>query len=437
MDWSEAATYVPPGTGLLAVLAALAILVLRPSSRVHRAFALMFGLEGLRLVVRAVQPGDPQWAIALGQLAPYLFIARPFTLLWFGLAFRAQQRGGTVPRSVAISIAAGATLLELWYAPIPHDTLPWNLASWAGDLTYAALGFWLILQARIAVGTARRRALLLAGVAWCFFPLAFTLHLWIPDLMPPPARTGLDIAVDVATLLIVALGIGSATTMLRDSDARVAAQARVGLGLLVVPVATVAGLWLAAVTWPIPDVRPWMIAIMGGWFACTFAIMAYTLLRGDVFGMEHRLKVTFSRSVVASFFVAVFLVVSKLVENFVGAVFGTQWVVGAVVAGIFLFALTPLQRLSDRLAGGLMPGARAPDEMAPKERLAAYREQAETAWSDGVMGVKERRMLDGARAALRLDLAQATAIEQEVVRTLGSRLASAADLKPRLVVQQG
>lgn len=148
-------------------------------------------------------------------------------------------------------------------------------------------------------------------------------------------------------------------------------------------------------------------------------LMAYGILRAQLFDIDVRIKWTLSRGSVAAVFVAVFFVVSESAQTLLQNRWGTF--AGIAATAVLVFAMTPLQRAADRLADAAMPNTRPVRELSHVERVDLYREQVRVAWSDGSLSLKERRMLDVARERLRLGAEEAERLEKEAVAVASAR----------------
>lgn len=159
--------------------------------------------------------------------------------------------------------------------------------------------------------------------------------------------------------------------------------------------------------------------IEGFWFLGTLLtvsilILAYALLRWQLFDFELRLKLTLRRGTVAGIFIAVFFVIAEVASNFLAGQAG--YAVGGVAAGLLLFAIRPLERVAEGLADRAMPGVDASPAYAQFKKLEVYRAALESALEDdGRIDERERRMLDTLRAKLAIHAADAAAIEAELV----------------------
>lgn len=142
------------------------------------------------------------------------------------------------------------------------------------------------------------------------------------------------------------------------------------------------------------------------------AVLAYSILRLQLFDIEIKLRWGISRSALVFVFLAVFFVVDQLIEAIAGEALGT--VAGAVASGLLLFALHPLQKMTERIGAAALPHARADDNRYILERKReTYRNAYATAWADGKLTPKDMRLLQQMREALALPDREIVAIERE------------------------
>jgi hypothetical protein len=151
------------------------------------------------------------------------------------------------------------------------------------------------------------------------------------------------------------------------------------------------------------------------WSVVFAAVVAFALLRHRLFGLDSAVKFTVSRSTIVATFLAMFFVVSKIVETVAQEAFatdGTVWgaLVGAVAAGLLLFAIRPLERLGERVADTVLPGHRTPEM---ERKLRHYHEHVQLVWSDGLMGIRERSLLEKLRVKLGISPEDALRIEAQ------------------------
>lgn len=137
------------------------------------------------------------------------------------------------------------------------------------------------------------------------------------------------------------------------------------------------------------------------------------LLRDQLFDFDVKLKLGVKRTTVAGAFIAVFFVASQLIEQFTTGTFGLLG--GAIVAGLLLFAMHPLQRAAERVADATVPGAVATPAYLAFRKVEVYRAQVESSRADdGRIDERERAFLDRLRANLGLTTDDAAAVERDV-----------------------
>lgn len=93
-------------------------------------------------------------------------------------------------------------------------------------------------------------------------------------------------------------------------------------------------------------------SVIGGIRVITAAILGYAIVKHQLLGIDVKVRWTISKSTVAAAFIAVFFVASEGAQ----LLFGRQnELVGLAAAGALVFAMSPLQRLADRLAVKAVP----------------------------------------------------------------------------------
>jgi hypothetical protein len=146
------------------------------------------------------------------------------------------------------------------------------------------------------------------------------------------------------------------------------------------------------------------------------ACLAYAILRHQMFDVDVKLKLTLRRGTIVGVFLAAFFVVSQLIQVFTGQLFGLTG--GAVVAGLLLFGLAPIQRAAERLSDKAMPNVKPQDAAyVLRKKRETYRNAVATAWADGTLTQKDMRMLQQVREALALPEKDVLAIEREWVKS--------------------
>jgi hypothetical protein len=129
-------------------------------------------------------------------------------------------------------------------------------------------------------------------------------------------------------------------------------------------------------------------------------LLTYALLRGQLFDIDIRLKITLRRSVVVSSFVVVFLLVSQILENVVDARLG--YIAGGIATTLLLLALNPLQKFAERLSNVAMPKVEDTELYRGYRKLEVYRDAFEAFLMDGRVSKRERLALERLRTKLGL-----------------------------------
>lgn len=138
-------------------------------------------------------------------------------------------------------------------------------------------------------------------------------------------------------------------------------------------------------------------------------LLAYGILRYQLFEIDLRIKWTLEKSTIAAVFGAVFLIVSEGLETLLD-VDGTLYGIGAAI--IIGLAFRRVERWAARVADRLMPGVEHTEDYLRQRKLDIYRGAVEDATRDGVVTEAERDVLDGLRARLGLSKGRASRIER-------------------------
>jgi hypothetical protein len=235
-----------------------------------------------------------------------------------------------------------------------------------------------------------------------------------PVLMPTPGRAWPIVAV----LLAASYTYGFIATLLSWRAARSpVARRRAGALTLAFGTRDVfwGGLFLGLGLFPASFPTVGLPLIQLASFALLFyiAMTAYGIASAHLFDIDLRLKWTLERGTVAAVFVAVFFVVSEGTATFLSDRLGS--LLGLLATGALVFALAPLHRASERLAGAAMPTVVDTPEYRTFRKEQIYGEALAEALRDGAVTPVERAILDRLRATLEL--------EEEVARDLEAALA--------------
>jgi len=141
-------------------------------------------------------------------------------------------------------------------------------------------------------------------------------------------------------------------------------------------------------------------------------LVAYGVLRVQLFDIDLRLKRTLKRGTVAAAFVATFFVISELAGNYLSSHFGT--VLGVLGTGTLLFFLDPLQRAAEKLSDAAMPNTVDTPQYEMFRKLQVYDAAVRAALEDGVISERQRRVLDSMIESMQIDRGVAERLEQDV-----------------------
>jgi len=121
-------------------------------------------------------------------------------------------------------------------------------------------------------------------------------------------------------------------------------------------------------------------------------LVAYGVLRVQLFDIDLRIKRTLKRGTVAAAFVATFFVISEFAGNYLSSRFGT--VLGILGTGALMFFLDPIQRAAERLSNAAMPNTLDTPEYESFRKLQVYDSALRAALEDGQVSARQRRVLD-------------------------------------------
>ncbi|HEV8358848.1 MAG TPA: hypothetical protein VGR28_00180 [Candidatus Thermoplasmatota archaeon] len=150
-------------------------------------------------------------------------------------------------------------------------------------------------------------------------------------------------------------------------------------------------------------------------FLASQLLLAYGILRTQMFDIDLRLRWTVKQSTVAAAFIGVFFVVSEGAQAAFSETLGP--IVGLAAAGLLVFALAPLQRAAERVASTAMPHVRDTAEYRLVRKREIYRAALEGALQDGVVTDKERDILARLQDQLGLSATEARALERDLAGT--------------------
>jgi hypothetical protein len=419
-------------------LIALVLVFVRCPSKANRPFAAYLVVQAGILLANGMSRIDARpdfWIAVYGDLQ---LLVVP-VLLYFVLQYiRPLPAPWLTVASVGVLVAAVAIQVIAFLAPCLHlcatsaggmTTGPLFLLDSAGSLWLAGVALWLMVASR-GFRPAKRTAIALVAssvalVALLDGILAFDVIRLYGWGNPAMGLEGAWATVAPPLRLVAVLPALASLALLIQAGGSLEERARRGI----ITGIAVLGVLLSAlvIIW---DQKEGLAATLGYfvanlWSVLAAGVVAFALLRHRLFGLDAAVKFTVSRSTIAAAFVALFLIVSKLGETVAQSAFqgqGPLWgtLMGAVAAGLLLFALRPLERMGEKVAETVLPGDRPGKRRSGgPASLKHYREQVELVWSDGIMGLRERTLLEDLRNRLGISPEDALRIEHETAQSHG------------------
>jgi hypothetical protein len=147
-------------------------------------------------------------------------------------------------------------------------------------------------------------------------------------------------------------------------------------------------------------------------------IVAYGILRTQLFDIDLRLRRTIKQSTLAAIIVATMFVISEGTEQLLTTGLGN--VESFLVAAIVVLVLTPVQRFAERVAAAAMPNTQNTPGYVATRKKQVYEAAVSEALQEGGISDKERSLLVRLRDSLGVSEADANAIESELLASAGS-----------------
>lgn len=212
----------------------------------------------------------------------------------------------------------------------------------------------------------------------------------------------------------------AATAFLAVVAVRLRRRARASQGAVAVVLRRA---WLAvAVPWVLGVAASGFEVAGGSWLALVEALrvgtgllIAYGLVKFEIFDLDLKVKQGLRRVTVVGVFVVAFFAVSETVELLISDVAGNWAGLGA--AGVVTLGLRPLEARADQLADRVMPGVEDSAAYREEREVEVYQAAVERAAGDEVLTDREREILAGLRADLGLQDEEARRIETRVLET--------------------
>lgn len=142
-------------------------------------------------------------------------------------------------------------------------------------------------------------------------------------------------------------------------------------------------------------------------------LVAYGMLRVQLFDIDLRIKRTLKRSTIAAAFVATFFVISELAGNYLSDQLGA--VMGVLCTGALVFFLNPIERAAERLTDAAMPNTVDTPEYELFRKLQVYDSALRASLENGRISTRERKILDSLIDSMAIDRQLAQRMEQDAL----------------------
>ncbi len=163
-----------------------------------------------------------------------------------------------------------------------------------------------------------------------------------------------------------------------------------------------------------PEAEPpeFFFYIYAGGTLFAVPLIAYGILRTQLFDIDLRIRWTIKQSTLAAAVVAIMYLLSEGATQFLSSELGE--VSGLLAAALVIFFLAPLQRFAERVASVAMPNTKNTPEYAIFRKLQVYEAAIAEAQQEGGISDKERSLLNRLRDSLGISESDAEAIELEL-----------------------
>lgn len=266
-------------------------------------------------------------------------------------------------------------------------------------------------------------ALLYAALVW---PVAMALRTSAPPNFPAMSLpTGLLYAA-LVVLFVFAFGASLRVWIVSSGAARNRARIfAIAFGIRDVCwgflyATQVWDLWVGDYDSVFTSIPAWFFVYPLGTFIAV-PLIAYGILRTQLFDIDLRIRWTIKQSTLAAAVVALVYALSEGASRLLSNELG-NWA-GLLAAAVVVFFLAPLQRFAERVATAAMPNTRDTPEYAAFRKLQVY-EAAIADASPGGISEKERALLRRLQDSLGISAADAGAIERDLQARMEQRAAA-------------
>lgn len=371
---------------------------------------------------------------ALGLLAALSAVVLGGLVFWSRSSLRQNRRLALLLTVEGASLSGG--LGWMYLTDVPANVWAWQASTVAAGLAipFAYLLFLATLETPLVrplrhpvVDTVLKAGLIIAPLGWFLDPIFFVEGV-IPGIYTP-----WDVAYGPGFLLMISAHVAASVVGLvasisawrrtepgtaRRSQARSYALAFgtrdagfvLNFPLLALASAGVGGTALGFASG---------VVLPGAILFLFVALLAYGILKTQLFDIDLKIKWTLEKSTVAAIFVAVFFVVSESAQVLFADFAGDE-LLGVLAAGALVFVLAPLQRVGQRVGEATMPGVEDTEAYREQRKREVYRASVEELMADEDITAKERRMLGRLQEELGLGGGEAGRIEADVVEGRGA-----------------
>lgn len=383
--------------------------------------------DGMTGMLRA----DPTGIVALAAVTMCLSLA--------GLVFRTGLRGSLARRLALLLIVEALALgtsgsIDVLFAGIDDFYVRYPMLPFAEVMLHAFADCAMLVlyppflaaalntrltqpfaQRRAVVGIALAAAVLYVAVVRPFV-IAF-MHAAKPDYVPaalPAAILYLALVALFVFAFVASLDAWRVSTGIARKRARIFAFAfgfRDACWGLVYG-AMVWFLSTGAYAEVFEEIPPWFFVYALGTFVAV-PLIAYGILRAQLFDIDLRIRWTIKQSTLAAAVVAIVYAVSEGASRLLSSELGN--VAGLLAAAVVVFFLAPLQRFAERVASAAMPNTHNTPEYAAFRKLQVF-EAAVAEALPGGMSEKERSILRRLQQSLGISAGDAAAIEETLMR---------------------
>jgi len=145
-------------------------------------------------------------------------------------------------------------------------------------------------------------------------------------------------------------------------------------------------------------------------------LMAYGVLRTQLFDIDLKLKFALRQSTVGALLTGTFFTLEYSLQQLLA---GEDVILGLAISAGIVLALRPVQRVARSFADRVMSGVRDTSEYVRARKGVVYRAALEGAIEDGEVTERERAVLDRLRGELEMSVDRAERLEREMTAAEG------------------